>query len=75
MAPKRMRQDAEKVSSVKTSAKQRISQFLNVVPALRSTFEAFSTSEDLIRYSDYFHGREIAFDRRFSVQCLSATRL
>ena len=62
MALKRMKQDTEEVSPVKPSAKQRISQFLNVVPALRSTFEAFSTMADYARSSDYFHGREIIFD-------------
>ena len=61
MASKRMRQDAEEVSPVKTNAKQRIFQMLNIVTAPRSTSEAFSTMANYARYSDYFHGREIVF--------------
>ena len=75
MAPKRMRQETEEDSLVKTNAKQRISQLLSTVLALRSTSEAFSTIADYLRYSDYFHEREIVFGRRFNLSCLSTTGL
>ena len=74
MAPKRSRQDAEVVSLVKPSTKQRLSQFLSTVPTPRSTSEAFSTMADFKRYSNFFHGREIAFGHRFNLAHLSTTR-
>ena len=70
-----MRSDAEDASPVKTNTKQKISQFFNTFLVPSSTTEAFSSEADFTRYKTYFHRREIIFDRRFSLLCLSTTGL